>query len=152
MLAAQAAAVARADGKPDPLESAEKITPALLAKLGVSENAQHTALAKKYLWRIHNMLDGDPKSITPATLTDWLNSIEWRVADRRVIADFHLLAARIFWRQNRFGKSILAIGHAAMIRPAILARPLKQSSGISAALRRQRRSTGSCSNECNRQA
>jgi GT2 family glycosyltransferase len=125
MLAIRAALRARNEGKPDPLESVEEITPAVLTTLGVSETTQQASLARKYLWRIRSMADGNLQALAPGLLAQLLYSFDWRGAEPRVIADLRLLEARLCWHERRFVNSILAAGRAIMIRPMVLARPLK---------------------------
>jgi hypothetical protein len=41
------------------------------------------------------------------------------------IADLRLIAARLYWKQGRFARSLLAAGHAFVTRPMMLGRPVK---------------------------
>jgi cellulose synthase/poly-beta-1,6-N-acetylglucosamine synthase-like glycosyltransferase len=123
-VAARAAASARRSGKPDPLDSVGEITPALLARLGVSKTAQHTALARGYLSAIRNMCDAGEYTHALNVL-EVLRSPELKHAEIWTIADLRLCAAKVYWHKRRFARSILAAAHAAITRPAILGRPFK---------------------------
>ena len=45
--------------------------------------------------------------------------------DRRVISDMRFMAAELYWRNKRFLKSVLTGGHAVIMRPIVIGRPLK---------------------------
>lgn len=124
-LAAQSAALSRSNGKPDPLNSVGEITPKVLAELGVSEARQQAAVARAYLTCIRSMSDAGESSLALTALNEILRSIEWSHAETSIIADFRLLAARVYWRQRKFARSILTAGHAVVTRPIMLGRPLK---------------------------
>ena len=124
-LAARAAAASRRNGNGDPLDSVPEITPAVLIELGVSEAAQRAAVAGRYLWSIRTMCDTGDYAGAFNLLNELLRSCEWEHADNRVIADVRVLAARIYWRQRKFGSSVLSAGRALIRRPMILGRPLK---------------------------
>ena len=124
-VAARTAASARRSGKPDPLDSVGEVTPALLARLGVSESTQHTTLARGYLSTIRNMCDAGEYTHALNTL-EVLHSSELKHAEIWTIADLRLCAAEVYWHKNRFARSILTAAHAAITRPAILGRPVKQ--------------------------
>jgi cellulose synthase/poly-beta-1,6-N-acetylglucosamine synthase-like glycosyltransferase len=123
-LAARAAALSRRNGKPDPLDSVGEITPALLTGLGVSEATQQSTLGRSYVTCLRSMCDAGeyPEALT---VIDTLRRSDWKHFGSPVIADFHVAAARLYWRQRRFARSILSAGHALITRPIMLGRPLK---------------------------
>ncbi|HST79807.1 MAG TPA: glycosyltransferase [Verrucomicrobiae bacterium] len=123
-LAARTAASSRRTGRPDPLTSVESITPASLSALGVSEAVQQAALSREYLRCIRNMYRAREYSVALAAL-DMLRGFDLKKIDNWVVADFHLWAARLHWRQRRFIKSVLSGGRALIKRPIILGRPIK---------------------------
>ena len=125
---ARAATLARRGGKADPLESAEVITPEILQELGVSESMQQAYLCRQYLGRINSLYTAGEYSCASRLACDILNSPELAQAERWVAADIRLLVARIHWQHSRVWDSLCAVSHAAMIRPTILARPLKRLS------------------------
>ncbi|MGZ8906047.1 MAG: glycosyltransferase [Methylobacter sp.] len=124
-LAARATAAIRRDGIPDPLDSIEEITPAVLVKLGVSEATLQSALARRYLWSIRTMYNTGEYPGAFNMLTEMLRSCDWKQADKRTIADLRLLSAQLYWRQGRFVRSIAIAGHATITRPIILGRPFR---------------------------
>jgi cellulose synthase/poly-beta-1,6-N-acetylglucosamine synthase-like glycosyltransferase len=126
ILAAQAAASSRRDGRLDPLTSVQEITPAVLAGLGVSEAMQQTTIASEYLRWIRIMYAGGEYSSALNAAVEMLQSSDWKYAERWVIADMRLLAARLYWKQKRFARSLLTAAHAFMTRPIMLGRPLKR--------------------------
>lgn len=124
-LAAQTAAVSRSGGKADPLESIAEITPAVLTALGVSNDKQRAHINRGYLTCIRNMFDAGEATATRETIEAMLGSSEWRSANLCLAADFGLLSARIYWRQQRYLRSIVTAIHAFVMRPVVLGRPLK---------------------------
>jgi hypothetical protein len=50
----------------------------------------------------------------------------WGRPERSLVADYHLLAARIHWRHGSPAQSVQAVARAVISRPIILARPLKR--------------------------
>jgi hypothetical protein len=120
---ARTAALLRRDGKPDPLDSVGAITPALLAGFGVSEAAQEIAVARGYLGCIRRMADAG-EYVDALKLIELFCPSDWKHAEKRVMADSRLLAARIYWHQRRFAKSTLSAGRALVTRPIMLGRPL----------------------------
>jgi hypothetical protein len=123
-LAGRMAALSRRNGNADPLDSIDVITPAVLARLGASEAMQQTALARVYVTSIRNMCDAGEHSVA-LQMIDILRSPGWEHAESSVIADFWLAAARLYWRQGQFARSVLTAGRALVTRPIILVRPFK---------------------------
>jgi hypothetical protein len=122
--AARAAALARRKGNPDPLDSAEEITPAVLDRLGVTKAMQQTALARGCLSTIRNMCDTGEYAVALTTL-EILRPSELRLAETWIIADLCLCAAKLYWYKRRFAKCLLSAAQALITRPTILGRPLK---------------------------
>jgi hypothetical protein len=122
ILAARASALSRRAGNPDPLDSIEEITPAVLAGLGVSE-AQQQITADRDLIRA-TYLAGEYSSALKAAV-EALRSSDWENAERWQIADTRLSIAWLHWKQKRFVSSVIAVGHAFITRPVILGRPLR---------------------------
>lgn len=124
-LAARAAAALRRNGIPDPLDSIFEITPEVLTGFGVSESMQQAALARRYLWSIRMLYNNGEQAAAFDALSEMLLSCDWKHAEKRVIADLRLLAARLYWHQRKRARSILAVCLALMARPIIIARPIK---------------------------
>jgi glycosyltransferase involved in cell wall biosynthesis len=124
-LAARAAAASRKNGNPDPFTSPAQITPDLLARMGVGEAAQQRALIAGYLTFIRNMSLTGERSAVLNLWMEMLRSSRREYIERRVLADARLAFAELYWNQGRFLPSLLAAGHAVIMRPMILGRPLK---------------------------
>lgn len=125
-LAAQAAAALRKNGKPDPLDGATEITPEILNELRITEVALEATVARKCLWSIQTMCEIGEYATAFSMLLNLFQSSGWKHAEKRVVADLSLIAAQLYWREGRFMKSIKAACHAAITRPKVLGRPLKQ--------------------------
>jgi glycosyltransferase involved in cell wall biosynthesis len=131
----QVAARLRREGKSDPLDVPDEITPALLEQLGVNKISQQSALARGYLRYIRNMCRiGQSALALEAAKT--IHSDECAGAERWIIADSYLWVAKIYWREKRFFRAALNLFRATAVRPAILARPLKSLFRYSKELRR----------------
>ena len=124
-LAARAAALSRIDGKPDPLELIVEITPTILSALGVGNDKQRAFLVSAYLTCVQSMCDAGEARAARDTINGVLASPEWKGAELFFVADLRLLSARVFWRQQRYLKSVATAIYALLTRPAILSRPLK---------------------------
>ena len=122
--AARAAALSRRNGYPDPLDSVEEITPALLVVLGVSEAEQEITLAWTYLSCGRLMCDAG-EYLLALKVIEMFRSSDWKHAENLVRADFYLLLARLYWHQRKFARSMLTVAHALITRPRMLGRPLK---------------------------
>lgn len=123
-LAAHASASLRSSGKPDPLNSLNEVTPALLADLGISKARQQSYLFKKCRDWVLIMSDAGEYSVALEAALAMLQS-DLQYVERWKIADLHLIVARLYWQQTRMLSSFLAVGRAVMSRPAIVGRPLK---------------------------
>lgn len=124
-LAAQATALLRRGGQPDPLSSVPEITSAVLAGLGVGEEAQQACLARDYLGWVRNMCRISEYSVALRVADEMLRSCDWKYAEKWVIADLQLTIARLYWRNQEFTRSFIAAMRAFITRPIILGRPLK---------------------------
>ena len=124
-LAAQAAARSRRNGSPDPLNAVQEITPAVLADLGITEEAQQTTLARHYLGWIRNMAGIGEYTVALATASEMLNSSDWRLAEKWAVADVRLEAAKLYWKEKDYLRSIACASHAVLMRPMLLGRPFR---------------------------
>jgi len=124
VLAAQASASLRRNGSPDLLNSVEEITPAVLADLGVPKARQQSDFASNCRNWIRNMCRAGEYSVALEAVLGLLQS-DLEYVERWQIADLHVTAARLHWRQKRLLRSFLAAGCAVMTRPAVAGRPLK---------------------------
>jgi GT2 family glycosyltransferase len=124
-LAARASAVSRRNGNGDPLNSVGEITSALLVGLGVTEaTQQHAVVLDRYQW-IRNMCMAGEYSLALDAAVEMLHS-DLKYVERWLIADLQLRAARLYWKQRRFGRSLLTGAQAFARRPVMLGRPLKR--------------------------
>jgi hypothetical protein len=71
------------------------------------------------------MCDAGEVAAACDTIEALLGSPEWKGAERFLVADFLLLSARVYWRQQRYLRSIAASTRAFTTRPAMVARPIK---------------------------
>jgi hypothetical protein len=124
-LAARTAAVLRRSGAPDPLDSVEQITPAVLTSLGVSDAAQESSIAAQFLRFIRNLYRAGEYSLALTAVDEIFRTSDWKHAENWVAADLRFFAARLYWRGGRFvGGISMGVG-AVLTRPKILGRPLK---------------------------
>jgi hypothetical protein len=124
MLAAQASAAARRNGKPDPLDSVEEITPKVVEDLGISMAVQQSSLAQQWeTWIRFLYMAGEEHAALSAAL-EVLRS-DLRYVERRRISDLHLTVAWLYWREKKRSKSLLSAGRAVAIRPQVIGRPLR---------------------------
>jgi hypothetical protein len=124
ILAAQVAASARTNGLPDPLNSIKEITREALASLGVTIARQNNKIASYRRDWIRNMCTaGEYSAALKAALETLQSDLEY--VERSEIADLYLVVAKLWWRQKRFTKSFLAIGHAVITWPDVAVRLLE---------------------------
>lgn len=126
VLAAQVAASSRRNGRPDPMESVNEITPALLAAMGISVATQQTKAASECLFWLRTMYAAGEYAVALKAVVEILQSPDREYIQRWQVADLRLMAARLYWKQRRFARSVLTAGRAFVSRPVILGRPFKQ--------------------------
>ena len=124
-LAARAAADLRLSGKPDPLDSVREITPEVLLTLGVTEAAWQRAMVAKYRGVIATAAGAGEYSAGLKLAAEMLGSSDWKHVDRWELADVWFKSAQINRRQGKYLQSAIATGRGILVRPVVLARPLK---------------------------
>lgn len=124
--AARVAAIARRNGRPDPLDTGPTITPNLLRQWGVSAQAQQTTLARAYLATIRNMYDSGEYGLA-SNMLRILRSSEIEQAATWTKADLRLCAAKVHWRRREYVRSLHRTAQAFMLRPMVIGRPLKRA-------------------------
>jgi glycosyltransferase involved in cell wall biosynthesis len=124
-LAARLSAQVRRKGAADPLNGVEEITPEVLARLGISEAMQEQSLAREYLRWIRNMYDAGEDGGALNAVHELAQLSRWRHADRWVLSDIWLTAARLYRRRGNLRQSLVSFAKAIIVRPVILLRPLK---------------------------
>ena len=125
-LAVMTSAACRRNGQPDPLDFASEITPALLAGMGVSYTTQQYALFNNYQRQIHCMCALGEWSSAMNLAIEMLRVSDKKYAERRLMANMRLVVAKVYWKNNRFLRSIFTAGHALITRPMLAGRPLKR--------------------------
>jgi glycosyltransferase involved in cell wall biosynthesis len=125
-LAGQASAIARRNGSPDPLDDVNEITPGVLSGLGVTEARLQATLASECWWWIRSVFAAGQDELALKSALEMLGR-NWQYAEGRQIADVQLMVARLYWRQNKFSDSLLAVGRAVMIQPILVGRALKSA-------------------------
>jgi hypothetical protein len=124
-LAAQSAASLRREGRPDPLDSAHQITPAVLAEMGVGETIQKNALVSGYCGYINHMFDAGGYSAVPDATAEMLQVCDGKSLEPRLVSDMQILCARAFWKQGKILSSFGSLVRAIRTRPRVLGRPLR---------------------------
>jgi glycosyltransferase involved in cell wall biosynthesis len=123
-LAAQASAAARSTGQPDPLDALQEITPSVLDALGIDELVQRSSVVTDgHIW-IRNMITAGDYAAALAAARRILESNLDQV-DPWQVSELHVLVARLYWRDKKFWRYILAAGRAVLVRPILIGRPLK---------------------------
>lgn len=125
MLAAQASASLRRQGKPDLLNSVKELTPAFLTEMGIDEKSQMTSIAAAYAFWVRQLYStGEYKSVCAAA-DQMCDECEMKGFSPRQLSDVYLLAARAHWKQGNTMKFLFAILQALRVRPLVIGRPLK---------------------------
>jgi GT2 family glycosyltransferase len=123
-LAAQVSAAARRERKPDPVDECREVTPAWLTEVGIGEKAQQNGLFADCRTRVRSLCAGGEISAGLDTALGMLGANVDNV-ERWQIADMHLTVSQLYWMQGRLTKSFLALVRAMLIRPALIAAPLR---------------------------
>lgn len=120
---ARTSAMIRRQGKADPLDSAQAITPQLLAELRVSEEEVENALLATYSTRVLNSLRASLRDSVLPLVNEMLEVLSQseRVRDC-VAAETWLTAARVHWRLGNVTNACGAMTRALVACPAWAAR------------------------------
>lgn len=116
---ARASAALRSQGRADPLNSVDSITPELLAGLGVTEEEVENQLLASYYIRVLNSLRANiGKSILP--LVDGMLEVLARSKCVRdsVAAETWFTAARVYWHRGNVTGACAAVTRAVLTYPA----------------------------------
>jgi hypothetical protein len=124
VLAARTAASLRKRGMPDPLSAVEEITPQLLETLGVTAAETQEALLGAYGYWAEILGFTDPEAALQM-FEGLLNLPGAAKFPRATLANAWLEAAGIHYGRGRAGKALACAGHAILIRPLVLGRPVK---------------------------
>jgi glycosyltransferase involved in cell wall biosynthesis len=124
-VAALAAAAARRKGLADPLDSIDELTPESLASIGVSQTDRASAVMERYIRSTDTMCKSGRYKFALQVLKEAYSSPEWAHVDSRTASDLHLLEADALWHEGKYVRSIWKASRAFMLRPLVIARPLK---------------------------
>jgi cellulose synthase/poly-beta-1,6-N-acetylglucosamine synthase-like glycosyltransferase len=122
-IAAQAFALERRNGMPDPLTSMTAITSESLTEIGVTKAAQERSIARGYLRCIRNLCRAGEEALA-LELVDVLGAFDAGHVERWVLADLRLWEARLYWRRRRVVRSMISAARAVITRPVLIGRPL----------------------------
>jgi glycosyltransferase involved in cell wall biosynthesis len=106
-VAARVSAAFRKNGRPDPFDSVEAITPNTLADLGVPPAELQAGRFLYFRGWIRNMIAAKEYSAALRTASEVLQS-DWKYIERREIAYLHRILAQAYWRHGQFRKSLFA--------------------------------------------
>lgn len=123
-LATQVSASSRKNHNNDPLEACQEITPDLLVGLGITVAMQRNALASDCRNWVRAMSMASEYSAALKAALEMLRS-DLEYVERWRIADMRLITARLYWKQGKVGRSLVAAARAFATRPIMLGRPLK---------------------------
>jgi hypothetical protein len=125
-LAARTSAQIRARGGVDPLWQIDKITPEVLAQLGVNQAALTQALAEAYGDRINAMLQVSNEEAALGLIDGLLELSHSMQVNRSILSSACLTAAQIHYKRGAFLTSIYSTARAIRIRPVVVGRPIKK--------------------------
>jgi len=126
-LAARALASLRRDGRPEPVISDERITPELLARLGVDQATQQRALAEDYAYVIGLMSRASQDDAVLRLSEELIDLSSSGPVDKRALSNAMLSLARTHYRRGRPVRALVYVGRAVLTRPIVAGRPLKRA-------------------------
>jgi GT2 family glycosyltransferase len=124
-LAAQFAAKRRKDGLPDPLDGLKEITSEALVAWGITIAEQRSEIFSDYRKWIRIMCAAGEYSSALKTAREVLEAGVEDV-ERWQVADVYLTIAKLLWRERQFLGSATSAGHAVLLRPIAVGRPIKR--------------------------
>ncbi len=127
ILAAQTLASLRRDGKVEPLELVEAITPERLEQLGVDRSTQQRALAGDYSYWIGCMSQALQDDAVLRMVNELMDLSQSGPVDRIILSNAWLYAARAHYRCGRIVAAVVSVARALRTRPIIAGRPVKRA-------------------------
>jgi Glycosyl transferase family 2 len=124
--AAKVAAECRRNGKPDPINRLSQLTPEILETMGVSKVVQQTNTARGLLRCVRNLYRGGELQLAIQAL-EAMRSDELASAERWIVADSHLWAARLYWSDGKRLHAFTSLLRALQVRPIISLRPVRHA-------------------------
>jgi hypothetical protein len=118
---ARASATIRSQGRADPLNSVDSITPELLAELGLPREEVESYILAGYSTRVLNSL----RANMDASILPQVNQMLEELAESKfvrgpVAAETWITAARAYWHRGNVTSACAAMTRAVIIHPAIL--------------------------------
>ena len=127
VLAAQALASLRRDGRPEPVISDERITPEVLARLGMDHATQQRALAAPYAYWIGLMSRASQDDAVLRLFDELIDLSRSGPVDKPALSNAMLSVARTHYRRGRPLRALVYVGRALLARPVVAGRPLKRA-------------------------
>ena len=119
---ARASGRIRHQGKADPVDSADSITPELLSELGVSEEDVENTLLATYSTRVLNSLRASAGDSTLPLVNEMLKALAQSKHVRgSVAAETWFTAARAYYRRGDIRRACGAMTKAAIVHPSFVA-------------------------------
>lgn len=122
-IAARRAADFRKNGRPDPLDRVEEITPAFLREIGVDDEEVRETLIGTYAYWADLLETVDSEY----TLNIVEQLLELCPSNRSLVSNALLAAAKIYWMRGDRAKALWFAGRALMWRPIVAGRPIKRA-------------------------
>lgn len=123
-VAAQASALARRSGQPDPLVQSQEISLEAVRSMGVSEKTIQTAVARGYLTWIQKACDFGEYTLALEMFAA-MRSGSFEDVERWIVANCYLEASIACWHLGRHAESAAIFVKSLIIRPATMGRLLK---------------------------
>jgi glycosyltransferase involved in cell wall biosynthesis len=123
---AKIAAEFRRKGKPDPINTLTELTPEILETMGVSRILQQTNTARGLLRCVRNLYRGGELQLAIQAL-EAMRSEDLPCAERWLIADSYLWAARLSWNDGQRLYAFASLLRALQVRPIISLRPVRHA-------------------------
>ncbi len=119
---ARASGSLRRQGKPDPVDSADSITPQLLIQLGITADEVECTLLSSYSTRVLNSLRLNNGGSALPLVDEMLETLaQSKHVPGSVAAETWFTAARAYYRGGDIRRACGAMTHAALTHPSLLA-------------------------------
>jgi glycosyltransferase involved in cell wall biosynthesis len=119
---ARASATIRSQGGADPLDSADSITPELLAELGLPREEVESNILAGYRTRVINTLRGNNDASTLPQVNEMLEILaQSKFVRGPVAAETWFTAARVYWRRGNVAGACRAMTRAVLAHPLFVA-------------------------------
>lgn len=120
---ARVSAMMRSQGKADPVDSVDSITPELLSELGVTEEEVENTLLRWYRTRVLNSLRANMRTAIFPLVNEMLEVLAHSKCVRdSAAAETWFTAARAYWRRGHIMDACAAMTRAVITYPALAIR------------------------------